>query len=167
MSRRLSRSTLSYGFTKAFIYAAVFATAPYLTAQTLPAPSRIIYKCNIQGTVTYSDTPCVGAVKLDVEPTRGVSKMSGTERIGKDVARERTREMWAEALRPISGMDAKQYAIYERRYPLPVAAQQECRQLDRDMPPVEQEERRTAPPALHDVQVRLFLMRKRFKDLQC
>lgn len=167
MSRHSSRSPLLYSFTMAVIYAAAFTNTSNLAAQTLPAPSRIIYKCKIQGTVTYSDTPCVGAVKLDVEPTRGVSKMSGTERIGKDVARERYRESLAEAIRPISGMDAKQYATYERRYPLPVAAQQECRQLDRDMPPVEQEERRTAPPALHDVQVRLFLMRKRFKDLQC
>jgi hypothetical protein len=84
--------------------------------------------------------PCLGAAeKLEVEPTRGVSKLSGSERIGSDVSRERWREGLAEAVRPITGMDAKQFATFGRRN----------------------------QPALRDIQLRLFRMRQRFHDLHC
>jgi hypothetical protein len=117
---------------------AVLST-PTLSAQNLPPPSRTMYKCKVNGTTTYSDMPCLGAEKLEVEPTRGVSKLSGSERIGSDVSRERWREGLAEAVRPITGMDAKQFATFGR-----------CNQL-----------------ALRDIQLRLFRMRQRFHDLHC
>lgn len=126
-----------------------------------------MYKCKVNGTTTYSDTPCLGATKLEVEPTRGVSKLSGKEKLGNDVVNERHREMFAEAIRPLSGMDAKQYATFSRRYQLSSATQRECRTLDQELPIVEEEEKRAAQPALRDVQARLFLMRKRFYDLRC
>jgi len=151
----------------ALLYTVGLASAPFLSAQPLPAPSRTMYKCKVKGTTTYSDTPCLGATKLEVEPTRGVSKISGNERLGNDVANERYRETFAEAIRPLSGMDAKQYATFSRRYQLPSSAQQECRTLDQELPLVEEEEKHATQHALNDVQARLFLMRKRLYDLRC
>lgn len=57
----------------------------YVCAQSLPPPSRTVFRCEEGGKVVYSDSPCVGARKIDVEPTRGVSKLSGRERVGRDV----------------------------------------------------------------------------------
>jgi hypothetical protein len=148
----------------AFVYA--LQAAP-LRAQSLPPPSRIMYKCVVKGTTTYSDTPCLGATRMDVEPTRGISKLSGTDRIGNDVARERYRENLAEALHPLTGMDGKQFATATRRYPLSGTAKLECRQLDESMPVMEDEEKRVAQPMLRDVQTRLYRMRLRFKELGC
>jgi len=162
---RSARTT--YAFIAAILYTAALASTPLLSAQSLPAPSRTMYKCKVNGTTTYSDTPCLGATKLEVEPTRGVSKLSGKERLGNDVANERHRELFAEAIRPLSGMDAKQYATFSRRYQLSSSAQRECRTLDQELPVIEQEEKHAVQPALHDVQARLFLMRKRFYDLRC
>jgi len=54
-------------------------------AQMLPAPSRTMYKCTANNVTSYSDKPCLGAERLVANPARGVSKLSGTERIGKDV----------------------------------------------------------------------------------
>ena len=157
----------AYAFTATILYAVVLASTPLLSAQSLPAPSRTMYKCKVNGTTTYSDTPCLGATKLDVEPTRGVSRLSGKERLGNDVVNERHREMLAEAIRPLSGMDAKQYATFSRRYQLSSSAQRECRTLDQELPVVEEEEKHATQSALRDVQGRLFLMRKRFYDLRC
>jgi hypothetical protein len=126
-----------------------------------------MYKCKVKGTTTYSDSPCLGATKLEVEPTRGVSKLSGTDRIGNDVFYERQREVFAEGIRPLTGMDAKQLAKFSRRYQLPSAAQQECRQLDERLPIVENEEKRAVQPALQEVQTRLLLLRQRFRELRC
>lgn len=156
----------SYAFAS-FFYTAALVGTPLLSAQTLPQPSRTMYKCKVQGTTTYSDSPCLGATKLEVEPTRGVSKLSGRDRIGNDVFRERQHETFAEGIRPLTGMDAKQLATASRRNQLSPAGQQECRQLDRSLPMVEDEERRSLQPTLRDVQARLFLMRKRFRDLRC
>ena len=149
----------------AFVYA--LQVAPLCSAQSLPPPSRIMYKCIANGTTTYSDTPCLGAVRMDVEPSRGVSKLSGTERIGNDVSRERYRETLAEGLRPLTGMDAKQFATATRRDPLSGSAKVECRQLDELLPVVENEERHAVQPILRDVQTRLYRLRLRFKELGC
>jgi len=166
MLRPRSARTL-HAFIAALLYTVGLASAPFLSAQSLPAPSRTMYKCKVKGTTTYSDSPCLGATRLEVEPTRGVSKISGRERTGNDVANERHNELFAEALRPLSGMDAKQYATFSRRYQLPSSTQRECRTLDQELPLVEQEEKHAPQHMLNDVQARLFLMRKRFYDLRC
>ncbi|AWG45916.1 MULTISPECIES: hypothetical protein [unclassified Massilia] len=141
--------------------------SPELSAQTLHAPSRTLFKCQDHGKITYSDSPCLGAEKLEVEPTRGVNKLSGKERVGADVRRELNQEMFANAVRPLTGLDAQQFAVQVRRYHLPGSAQQECRRLDQDITTSEYEEKRTAPAALRDVQARLFLLRQRFRELRC
>ena len=55
----------------------------------------------------------MGAQVIDVEPTRGLNKSSGRVQIGADVQHEQHREMIAEALRPLTGLDAKQLAVHE------------------------------------------------------
>jgi hypothetical protein len=157
----------SYALIASLFYTAALLAAPFLCAQTLPQPSRTMYKCKVQGTTTYSDSPCLGATKLEVVPTRGISKLSGRDRIGNDVFLERQHETFAEGIRPLTGMDAKQLATATRRNQLSPAGQQECRQLDQSLPTVEDEEKRAVQPVLRDVQARLFLMRKRFRELRC
>ena len=149
-----------------FLLAAVLLPV-FVSAQSLPPPSRTMYKCQAKGTTTYSESPCPGATRLEIEPSRGVSKLSGKERIGQDVFYERQREAMAEAWRPVTGMDAKELAVYSRRAQLAPAARNECRQLDQSMPEAELEERRVAPAQLREVQQRLFLLRQRSRELRC
>jgi hypothetical protein len=77
-------------------------------AQKLPSPSRAVFKCEKDGKVVYSDSPCLGAQRVDVEPTRGLNRMSGTERIGTDVRQERHNEMMADTMRPVFNETAEQ-----------------------------------------------------------
>lgn len=39
------------------------------SAQNLPPPSRTVFRCDLDGKVTYSDSPCLGACTIEVEPT--------------------------------------------------------------------------------------------------
>ena len=142
-------------------------TATQVSAQSLPPPSRTVFKCDQGGKTVYSDAPCLGAQRIDVEPTRGVSKLSGKELLGDDIRREHFREQMSDAARPLSGMDRKQYATFERRYRLGPDAQQECRRLDIHIPPLERQELQTTSTELADVQHRLFALRKRFRELGC
>ena len=140
-------------------------------AQSLPTPSRTMYKCTVNKVTAYSDKPCLGAERLTVTPTRGVNKLSGTERIGKDVRAEQHRELWADAFQPITGMTREEYEVYHRRFKLSTAAKQECRQLDPSLLQLEAMEKaadKTVDKAAKaTVQRDLFILRQRFTELRC
>jgi len=136
-------------------------------AQTLPAPSRTMYKCTVNKVTSYSDKPCLGAERLVVNPARGVSKLSGTERIGNDVLAERNRENLANAIRPLTGMSPEQYEVARRRYQLSSAAQQECRRLDPSLLQLEAMEKAADKTARPIIQHDLFILRQRFTELRC
>ena len=141
--------------------------APFAQAQ-LPQPSRTVYKCESKGKITYTDEPCLGARRLDVVPTRGVDKLSGTERTGTDVANERRREVFADALRPISGMNAEQLATFSRRQRLDSRSQRECAQLEAAILDTEQAERRnTGAGVIESLRQDLHILRKRYRQLGC
>jgi hypothetical protein len=133
----------------------------------LPAPTRTIYKCELKGAVTYSDDPCVGAKRLDVSPTRGVNRLAGSARTGKDVAREIRSEQFAQAFEPISGMNASQFATATRRVNLSAGAQRECRQLEAAIVETEQAEKLSRAEMVRPIQQELFVLRKRYKALSC
>lgn len=136
-------------------------------AQKLPPTSREVFKCVVAGKTVYSDAPCLGAQKIDVEPTWGLSKSSGREQVGNDVRHEQYREMFADVVRPLTGMDAKQLDVQGRRMKLAMTAQWECRRLDVDIQAAEKEEKRVKQPALDDVQAQLLRMRRSFRELSC
>jgi hypothetical protein len=137
------------------------------SAQQLPAASRTVYKCNASGKVVYSDAPCLGAEKLEIEPTRGLASASGRKAVGADVQRERHREALADALKPLTGKNAKEFEQYSRRSKLSVSANQECTALDKYLAAAEREESRTNGPERREVQERLFGMRTRYRELRC
>jgi hypothetical protein len=127
------------------LLAAVFVQAQGIK---VPDASRTVFKCNVNGHVTYSDYPCPGAQRLDVEPTRGVSKSTGKERMGADVQREHHREMFAEALKPLTGLDAEELDRRGRRVKLAPGVASECAALDRKIAAGELVERKATPDAL-------------------
>lgn len=136
-------------------------------AQKLPPVSRTVFKCQIAGKTVYSDAPCLGAQQINVEPTRGLDQSSGRRQMGSDVMNERGREAFAEAVKPLTGMDAKQLAVQGRRSKLSSESQQECRRLDGDIASTQQDEKAAAGPDLKDVQAKLFQKRLRFRELGC
>lgn len=115
----------------------------------------------------YSDAPCLGARKVDVEPTRGLNKSTGHELSGSDVQRERMNEAIAKALRPITGQSARERQTSHRRFKLPAESKIACSQLDRDIAEEEATERRALLEDRALSQKRLFELRSRARDLGC
>lgn len=144
---------------------AAFCCAPAF-AQKLPQPSREVFKCEVKGKITYSDAPCLGAKKVDVEPTRGLTS-TGKEAPGADVQRERINEGYAEMIRPLTGKDAKQLQVDSKRFNLPGPVKAECRQLDMAIPAAEQKERVADTRSRPAVQQELLTLRQRFIQLRC
>lgn len=148
------------------VFFALHAT-PSVFAQGLQAPSRTVFKCEKDGKVSYSDAPCLGAKRIDVEPTRGLNKSSGVERVGADVRREQTNEQVAEALRPVFGESAEERSIRHRRAALNPQDRTECTRLDGDIKAAEQTERRAAKSDLAGIQTNLLNLRSRYHTIKC
>jgi hypothetical protein len=147
---------------------AVFMTLVGVSqAQSLPPPSRTVFKCDVAGKVVYSDSPCLGARQIDVEPTRGANQATGKELTGVDVRRERQREGMAEAVRPLTGMDAKQFNVAANRTKLDAGTKAQCSILDVQIPAAEADEVKSVGQDRLDVQARLLKLRQQFRDLRC
>jgi hypothetical protein len=147
---------------------AALLSATVAMSQGLPPPSRTVYKCEDGGKVHYSDSPCLGARKLEVEPTRGLNKSSGRELQGQDVNRERFREAFANGIKPVTGMDAKQLDQAGRRQRLGSEARRQCRGLGLQIPAAEATEKSAkAGIELQLAQQRLFALRTTYRTLGC
>ena len=136
-------------------------------AQSLPAPSRTVFKCEINGKVAYSDSPCLGAQRLDIRPTRGIDKSTGNERIGKDVRQERSDEKIAKAWEPIFAETPEQRAKRHRRAALKPESRTQCSRLDQEIELAEQAERNATKAMLSDVQSDLLRLRRQYRDTRC
>jgi len=142
--------------------------ASVVVAQSLPPPGRTVYRCEEGGKVSYSDSPCLGAQKLEIEPTRGLNQSSGRQQIGKDVRRERNQEQLAEAIRPLTGMTVEQLDLFGRRQRLAPATQQSCKRLDGLIPKAEAAENAASAGSARDAaQRRLLALRTDYRQLNC
>lgn len=137
-------------------------------AQSRMDKTRSVYRCEQQGRVSYSDEPCLGAKEVDVTPTQGLDKSSGVSRKGADVQRAERDKLMAEALRPLTGLDAKGLEQAGRRTQLAPDAQRACRQLDQQLPALKAAEVQAADDAAKaQAELLLYRARKSFKELRC
>lgn len=132
----------------------------------LPLSSRTVYKCEVSGKISYSDEPCLGAKKMDIEPTRGLDSSSGKARTGHDVQRERFHEDLDEAIKPLTGKGTKEMDVERRRIKLTPQAKLECRRLDVEVASLEQQEREVTKDR-SSIQLRLYERRLRIRQLGC
>lgn len=137
-------------------------------AQNLPPPSRTVYRCDEGGKVYYSDAPCLGAKKIEVQPTRGLNKSTGKELVGQDVSRERIQDGVANGLRPLTGKSTEELYRGGRRAHLSPDVQRLCQRLDRELPQAEAAEAsaRTAEQR-REIQQQLLKLRTAFRDNRC
>ena len=144
-----------------------FALLGLLSFNLSAHAQKPVYRCETAGKVSYSDAPCVGAKEIAATPTQGMDKMTGTSRKGADVRRDEQNAVMADALKPLTGMNADQYRVYKHRLKLSPRDKAECARLDTNLPELKQ---RTATAlssekALADVE--LYKARKQFNDLNC
>ena len=126
-------------------------------------PTRTVFRCEVAGKITYSDALCRGAQRVDVQPTHGLNKSSGTVRVGEDVRVEHTNEAIAEAIRPIAVMSGGPRA----RFKLSPSSKAECALLDRRVLSQERVERQLTGRDKVGAQRDLFESRSRAREIGC
>ena len=135
-------------------------------------PTRTVFRCEVAGKITYSDALCRGAQRVDVQPTHGLNKASGTVRVGEDVRVEdtneaHTNEAITEAIRPIAAMSGDPRAGHQRRFKLPPSSKAECALLDRRVLSQERVERELTGRDKVGAQRDLFESRSRAREIGC
>ena len=148
------------------MFAVILVLTPAF-AQKVPPASRTVYKCESEGKVIYADSPCLGARKVDVEPTRGLNRSTGAERVGADVRKERQNEQVAQALKPIFNETAEQRVKRHHRAKLKPDVRSRCGRLDDRIAEAEDNERKTTGSELPAAQKDLFNLRVEYRNLQC
>ncbi len=132
------------------------------------ASAQRVYKCTSGRSVSYSHVPCFDAQVVDVVPTQGMDRASGISRKGADVQRTEHRAMLAHALKPLTGMDEKQFDQFSDRQRLDPQVREACDQLDARLA---QQEAQAAQPGT-DAERKayatlLFESRQRYRRLRC
>ena len=147
----------------------IVLTATTCLAQTtsLPPTSRTVYRCEVEKKVVYSDEPCLGAKRINVEPTRGLDQTSGKKQSGNDIRNEHNREAFANALKPLTGLDDAHLQKRVRRNKLSLGDQTECKSLDERIPEAEAREKVTVAETLMAVKQELLAMRQHQRKLRC
>ena len=141
-----------------------------IAISTGPGPALAqVYRCEADGKINYSDAPCLGAKRIDVTPTQGMDKLSGTSRKGADVRRDEHQRAMSNALRPLLGETPEQYKTRHRRAAnhLTQNEQAKCNTLDRRLQNLEEAERNATGQQLEDAQKQLLQDRKQYRSLKC
>ena len=145
----------------------IMTTNNLVNAQSLPPTSRTIYKCETGGKVVYSDAPCIGAKKIDAEPTKGANKITGKERIGKDVMMENNTEVFTKITHATTGQSPESFERQRRRIYLSPQDKISCAKLDIVINYLEKEEASAKKEQLRNVQENLYNQRLAYRNLRC
>ena len=95
-----------------------------------------------------------------------MSQLTGKERTGSDVSKEKYREIVADVLKPITGLNREQYDAVHRRYKLPAEDKKACSNLDALLSNLEKKDGSdVGSKPEHDEEK--YLARKKFRDLRC
>lgn len=139
----------------------------FLLASCAAFAAPPVYRCETNGRVAYSDSPCVGAKVIDATPNQGVDKLSGQSRKGADVQRAEMNKVLDDALKPLTGKSPAEMDALRRRVRLRGADQAECARLDRQLPALEARANSSDGKPQAEAEVQLYQARKRFFDLKC
>jgi hypothetical protein len=149
------------------VYVLLFSGLAVAQTKTVPPPAKTVYKCVVAGKVTYSDDPCLGAVRMDVEPTRGVDKISGKSQVSSELQQKKLVEALDTATIPLTGLTTEQRDVMRRRASLTPVERSECSLIDGQVAAWERRERAAVPADLPDIQRNLFGWRKQYREKNC
>ena len=103
---------------------------------------------------------------MDITPTRGLNQITGKERTGSDVAKEKYREMFSDALKPVTGLNREQYEATHRRFKLSAEDKKACSNLDTLLEKLEKKGGSGVEFKAEQDEEK-YVARKKFRDLRC
>ena len=117
----------------------------------------------------FSDEPCLGAKRVDVQPTQGMDKWSGKSRKGEEVRRNEHHRQLDKVTRPLHGRTHEEMNVQRRRTGnhLTPAEHARCAVLDQRLKTHEAREQDVAGESLARTQQGLLELRREYRALGC
>lgn len=131
------------------------------------AHAQQVYRCEINGHISYAHEPCLGAQAIDTTPTQGMDKMTGTTQKGADVQRDEHRKLLSKISSQITGLSPETHQRLSHRHKLSRSEQLECATWDMRLPSLEQDAAKASDAQKAKAEVALFRARQAFRDLRC
>lgn len=128
-----------------------------------------VYRCEVDGKVTFTDDPCLGGARVEVVPTQGLDSLSGKSMKGADVRRNERNRAVDQALRPLTGKAHEEMEVMRRRSTNRLTPEErlKCQLMDGRIANLEAQERNTQGEERTRAQAQLLEQRKSHRQLNC
>lgn len=134
---------------------------------TSNAQAQPVYRCEINGRISYAHEPCVGAKAIDTTPTQGLDRWSGRVSKGRDVRQAEWERDLSRAVQPITGLTPEQSKVVRHRSRLAHVDKLQCELLDLQLPGLEHQAAQAVGAQRAKADAELFKARMNFRDLRC
>ena len=136
-------------------------------SMTLPAMAQQVYRCEVNGKVSYSNEPCQGAKVVNTTPAQSSDKTSDQQQKNLDTLKAELERNNATKTRALAAKTPEDPEVAKRRENLTPLAKHSCSLLDQSLPQLRENAAHGTPENKEKADIQLYKARKAFQDLRC
>lgn len=126
-----------------------------------------VYRCEVNGKVSYSNEPCQGAKVVNTTPAQSSDRTSGQQRKDMDALKAELERNNATKTRVLTAKAPEDPEVAKRRENLTPLAKHNCSLLDQSLPQLRENAAHGTPENKEKADIQLYKARKAFQDLRC
>ena len=126
-----------------------------------------VYRCEVNGKVSYSNEPCQGAKVVNTTPAQSSDRTSGQQRKDMDALKAELERNNATKTRALAAKTPEDPEVAKRRENLTPLAKHSCSLLDQSLPQLRENAAHGTPENKEKADIQLYKARKAFQDLRC
>lgn len=126
-----------------------------------------VYRCEVNGKVSYSNEPCQGAKVVNTTPAQSSDRTSGQQRKDMDALKAELERNNATKTRALTAKAPEDPEVARRRENLTPLAKHSCSLLDQSLPQLRENAAHGTPENKEKADIQLYKARKAFQDLRC
>ena len=131
------------------------------------AMAQQVYRCEVNGQVSYSNEPCQGAKVVNTTPAQSSDKTSDQQQKNLDALKAELERNNATKTRALTAKAPEDPEVARRRENLTPLAKHSCSLLDQSLPQLREDAAHGTPENKEKADIQLYKARKAFQDLRC
>lgn len=126
-----------------------------------------VYRCEVNGKVSYSNEPCQGAKLVKNPPAQSSDRTPAQHQKDIDTLKAELERNNATKTRALAAKAPEDPEVAKRRENLTPLAKHSCSLLDQSLPQLRENAAHGTPENKEKAEVQLYKARKAFQDLRC
>ena len=126
-----------------------------------------VYRCEVNGKVSYSNEPCQGAKLVKTPPAQSSDKTPAQHQKDMDTLKAELERNTATKTRALAAKAPEDPEVAKRRENLTPLAKHSCSLLDQSLPQLRENAAHGTPESKEKAGIQLYKARKAFQDLRC